>query len=52
VNWALRQIGKRNNILKMEAIATANRILAQNYKSAKWIASNALNELIIHKNPF
>lgn len=52
VNWALRQIGKRNSILKMEAIATANRILMQDYKSAKWIASNALAELMNHRNSF
>lgn len=45
VNWALRQIGKRNNILKMAAIQTAHNILNQNHKSAKWIATNALNEL-------
>ncbi len=45
VNWALRQIGKRNHILKIAAIETANRILLQESKSAKWIASNALNEL-------
>jgi len=44
-NWALRQIGKRNHILKIAAIETANRILLQESKSAKWIASNALNEL-------
>ncbi|QEC80555.1 DNA alkylation repair protein [Mucilaginibacter ginsenosidivorax] len=52
VNWALRQIGKRNNTLKMEAIATANRILKQNHKSAKWIAFNALTELSTLKNSF
>jgi 3-methyladenine DNA glycosylase AlkD len=45
VNWALRQIGKRNNILKLEAIQTAQKILKQNHKSAKWIAANALTEL-------
>jgi 3-methyladenine DNA glycosylase AlkD len=45
VNWALRQIGKRNQILTIAAIETANRILLQDSKSAKWIASNALNEL-------
>ncbi len=45
VNWALRQIGKRNNNLKAAAIECANRILMQNSKAAKWIASNALNEL-------
>ena len=52
VNWALRQIGKRNSTLKMEAIATANRILMQNSKPAKWIASNALAELIPHRSLF
>ncbi len=44
-NWALRQIGKRNYVLKNAAIETAARILLQDSKSAKWIASNALNEL-------
>ena len=45
VNWALRQIGKRNNTLKPLAIATAERILQQNSRSAKWIAADALREL-------
>nr|WP_294949062.1 DNA alkylation repair protein [uncultured Mucilaginibacter sp.] len=50
VNWALRQIGKRNRVLKTEAIATANRILKQESKAAKWIASNALAELLNHNH--
>lgn len=45
INWALRQIGKRNKTLKPLAIATAERILQQNSKAAKWIASDALREL-------
>ncbi len=45
VNWALRQIGKRNNALKLIAIATGERILLQNSKAAKWIANDALREL-------
>src|SRR5471030_926419 len=45
INWALRQIGKRNEILRPYAIETANRILMQNCKTAKWIATDALNEL-------
>jgi 3-methyladenine DNA glycosylase AlkD len=45
LNWALRQIGKKNEILRIEAINTAERIITQNHKSAKWIASNALAEL-------
>jgi 3-methyladenine DNA glycosylase AlkD len=45
VNWALRQIGKRNKELKMPAIECAERILLQNTKAAKWIARSALTEL-------
>ena len=45
VNWALRQIGKRNPELRIAAIACANRILQQNTKSARWIATDALKEL-------
>jgi len=45
VNWALRQIGKRNPELRMAAIASANRILLQNTRAAKWIATYALKEL-------
>ena len=42
VNWALRQIGKRNEILNAVAIKTAKEILLMESKSAKWVASNAL----------
>ncbi|HEY4322761.1 MAG TPA: DNA alkylation repair protein [Mucilaginibacter sp.] len=45
VNWALRQIGKRNNVLKIAAMETAKNILIQNSTSAKWIATDAVNEL-------
>jgi 3-methyladenine DNA glycosylase AlkD len=45
VNWALRQIGKRNKTLHIIAIETAKRIAQQDSKSAKWIAKNALDEL-------
>lgn len=45
VNWALRQIGKRNRNLKKEAIKTAREILKMNSKSARWIARDALREL-------
>lgn len=45
VNWALRQIGKRNKILKKEAVKTAKKIQKINSKSAKWIAKNAIWEL-------
>src|SRR6202012_4108036 len=45
VNWALRQIGKRNKMLHQLAIETAKRIAQQGSKPAKWIAKNALDEL-------
>lgn len=45
VNWALRQIGKRNRRLNGETIKLATRIQKMNSPSAKWIASDALREL-------
>ena len=45
VNWALRNIGKRNIDLNKEAIKTANRIYRLDNKTAKWIAKDALKEL-------
>ncbi|HTD39509.1 MAG TPA: DNA alkylation repair protein [Mucilaginibacter sp.] len=44
VNWALRQIGKRNKELRTVAIECARRIAQQESKAAKWIAKDALNE--------
>jgi 3-methyladenine DNA glycosylase AlkD len=49
VNWALRQIGKRNAALRPAAIAAAGRIAAQGGKAARWIASDALRELTAEK---
>ncbi len=45
VNWALRQIGKRNLSLNKEAIETAREIQKMDSTSAKWIASDAIREL-------
>jgi len=45
VNWALRQIGKRNLTLNAEAIEVAERIAERESKAAQWIASDALREL-------
>ncbi len=45
VNWALRNIGKRNIDLNRKAIEVANDLLNLESKSAKWIATNALTEL-------
>lgn len=45
VNWALRQIGKRNHTLHPLAIQCAEHILRQESKAARWIATDALREL-------
>ena len=45
VNWALRQIGKRNPILNLEAIRMAKRIRDKDSPAARWIAGDALREL-------
>lgn len=44
VNWALRQIGKRNPNLRVAAIRTANEIQALGNPSGRWIAADALRE--------
>jgi 3-methyladenine DNA glycosylase AlkD len=45
VNWALRQIGKRNAILNSAAIKTCTEIKNSDSRSARWIAADALREL-------
>lgn len=45
VNWALRQIGKRNAALNRAAIALAREIHSLDSRAARWIASDALREL-------
>jgi 3-methyladenine DNA glycosylase AlkD len=45
VNWALRQIGKRNAALHTAAIGEAERLLELDSPSARWIARDALREL-------
>jgi len=45
VNWALRNIGKRNQRLNREAIACAERIRQRGTRAARWIAADALREL-------
>ncbi|MDP1989489.1 MAG: DNA alkylation repair protein [Syntrophales bacterium] len=45
VNWALRQIGKRNPVLNRFSVKTAREIQKMDAKSARWIAANALREL-------
>lgn len=45
VNWALRQIGKRNISLNRSAIRFAREIQKTDSPSASWIAADALREL-------
>ena len=45
VNWALRQIGKRNPRLRRAAIAEARRIRRLGSPAARWIAADALRDL-------
>jgi 3-methyladenine DNA glycosylase AlkD len=45
VNWALRNIGKRNINLNRAAINVANEIRQLDSKAARWVASDAIREL-------
>ncbi len=45
VNWALRNIGKRNTALNQAALECARRIQRLDSKAARWIASDAIREL-------
>ena len=60
VNWALRNIGKRNLALHAAAIARAEKIRAKastqsshggspDVRAARWVASDALRELTSEK---
>jgi 3-methyladenine DNA glycosylase AlkD len=45
VNWALRQIGKRNLALHAAAVEVGTRLRESESRAARWIASDALREL-------
>ena len=45
VNWAFRNIGKRNLKLNKAAINTAKEIKRLDSKAARWVAADALREL-------
>ncbi len=45
VNWALRNIGKRNTQLNRAAIRTAEEIRKSDSAAARWVAAGALREL-------
>jgi 3-methyladenine DNA glycosylase AlkD len=45
VNWALRNMGKRNLNLNEAAVSTAKEIQRLDSKAARWVASDAIREL-------
>ena len=45
VNWASRQIGKRNLNLNKEAVKVDEEIQQINSKSARWVTADVLREL-------
>jgi len=45
VNWALRQVGKRNLRLNKAALSAAKRVQKKDSKAARWIAADAIREL-------
>jgi 3-methyladenine DNA glycosylase AlkD len=45
VNWALRQIGKRNQYSNDLSIGISREIQQIDSKSARWIAADAIREL-------
>jgi 3-methyladenine DNA glycosylase AlkD len=48
VNWALRQIGKRNLALRDEVEAVAGELTSADSPAARWVGSDALRELTQH----
>jgi len=49
INWAIRQIGKRNSYLCDKSIALAEKIQAKGDPASRWIAADALRELRKYK---
>jgi len=49
VNWALRNLGKRNRNLNKMAIETAQMILTNGSPAERWVARDALRELTAEK---
>jgi len=45
VNWALRQIGKRNLALNAAAVVVARRLAVASDASSRWVGKDALREL-------
>ncbi len=49
VNWALRDIGKRNRALNAQAVAVAERLIARPAPAARWNGRDAMRELTSEK---
>jgi 3-methyladenine DNA glycosylase AlkD len=49
VNWALRNIGKRNQVLNARAIDVARSLAQRDSAAARWIGRDALRELTCEK---
>jgi 3-methyladenine DNA glycosylase AlkD len=45
VNWALRQIGKRNLRLNLAAVEVAEELKSRDSAAARWVAADAIREL-------
>jgi 3-methyladenine DNA glycosylase AlkD len=45
VNWALRNIGKRNSVLHEHAVESARRLTGSDDRTARWVGTDALREL-------
>jgi len=45
VNWALRDIGKRNEKLRQHALAAAQRLAASDDKTARWVGRHRMKEI-------
>lgn len=53
INWALRQIGKSQNIyLYNQALKVSDELRNREDKSERWVGSNAYNELLKMKSRF
>jgi 3-methyladenine DNA glycosylase AlkD len=51
VNWALRQIGKRNPALRSKALAEAARLRRHSSAGARWVGRDAERELLRRRRP-
>jgi len=49
VNWALRNIGKRNRLLNKKAVIVAQELTQEPSRSARWIGRDAVRELTNEK---